>query len=140
MQNAIKQLKDHVIICGYGRNGREAAHVLSTHKIPFVVVEENITENDKKFELMHFMQGNATDDITLLEAGLQKAKALIITLPSDSDNLFVVLTAKQYSPSINIISRASKDSSVSKLKVAGATHVIMPDKLGARRKPGCEIN
>lgn len=130
MHNTIKHLHNHVIICGYGRNGREAAHVLNTNKIPFVVVEEKDLQDESEFELMHFMKGNATNDETLMEAGLDKAKALIITLPSDADNLFVVLTAKQYNPAIMIISRASMDSSVSKLKVAGATNVIMPDKLG----------
>jgi voltage-gated potassium channel len=130
MHNTIKHLHNHVIICGYGRNGREAAHVLNSNRIPFVVVEEKELENENEFDLMHYMKGNATNDDTLMEAGLDKARALIITLPSDADNLFVVLTAKQYNPNIKIISRASKDSSVSKLKVAGATNVIMPDKLG----------
>jgi voltage-gated potassium channel len=130
MHNTIKHLHNHVIICGYGRNGREAANVLNANKIPFVVVEEKDLENDSEFVHMHYMKGNATNDDTLREAGLDKARALIITLPSDADNLFVVLTAKQYNPEIKIISRASKDSSVSKLKVAGATNVIMPDKLG----------
>ena len=130
MQTTIQHLQNHVIICGYGRNGREAANVLNANKIPFVVVEEKDVDNETEFDLMHFMKGNATNDNTLIEAGLEKAKALIITLPSDADNLFVVLTAKQFNPNIKIISRASKDSSVTKLKVAGATNVIMPDKLG----------
>jgi voltage-gated potassium channel len=130
MHNTIQHLHNHVIICGYGRNGREAAHVLNSNKIPFVVVEEKELDDESEFAHMHFMKGNATNDDILIEAGLEKAKALIITLPNDADNLFVVLTAKQYNPVIKIISRASKDSSVTKLKVAGATNVIMPDKIG----------
>jgi voltage-gated potassium channel len=130
MHSTIQQLHDHVIICGYGRNGREAAHVLNNNNIPFVVIEEKDHEGENEFRLMHFLKGNAMNDETLQEAGLAKAKALIITLPNDADNLFLVLTAKQYNPRIKIISRASKDSSVSKLKIAGATNVIMPDKIG----------
>jgi voltage-gated potassium channel len=130
MHNTIQHLHNHVIICGYGRNGREAAHVLNSNKIPFVVVEEKEVEDESEFALMHYMKGNATSDDTLIEAGLEKAMALIITLPNDADNLLVVLTAKQYNPTIKIISRASRDSSVAKLKVAGATNVIMPDKIG----------
>jgi voltage-gated potassium channel len=126
MQSSIKHLRDHVIICGYGRNGREAAHVLNTNNIPFVVIEEKDQETESEFRLMHFMKGNATNDETLQEAGLANAKALIITLPNDADNLFLVLTAKQFNPRIKIISRASRDTSVAKLKVAGATNVIMP--------------
>ncbi len=130
MQNTILRLQNHVIICGYGRNGHEAAHVLNTNKIPFVVVEEKELEDETEFALMHYIRGNATSDNILMEAGIDKAKALITTLPSDADNLFVVLTAKQYQPQIKIISRASADSTVGKLRVAGASHVIMPDKLG----------
>jgi voltage-gated potassium channel len=130
MHSTIQQLHDHVIICGYGRNGREAAHVLNNNNIPFVVIEEKDHEGENEFRLMHFLKGNAMNDETLQDAGLAKAKALIITLPNDADNIFLVLTAKQYNPRIKIISRASKDSSVSKLKIAGATNVIMPDKIG----------
>jgi len=76
------------------------------------------------------MRGDATKDEALLEAGINNAKAIIITLPVDADNLFVVLTAKQLNPKVTIISRASQDSSIKKLKIAGASNVIMPDKIG----------
>ncbi|MFM6924122.1 MAG: potassium channel family protein [Ferruginibacter sp.] len=131
MENSIQQLKQHVIICGFGRNGKESAQILFNNKIPFVVLEEkNELEKDIDFEVKHFMKGDATKDEVLLEAGIKNARALIITLPIDADNLFVVLTAKQLNPSIKIISRASQDSSVKKLKIAGADNVIMPDKIG----------
>jgi voltage-gated potassium channel len=76
------------------------------------------------------MKGDATKDATLRDAGIEKARALIITLPVDADNLFVVLTARQINPNLTIISRASQDTSVNKLKIAGANNVIMPDKIG----------
>ena len=82
------------------------------------------------FEVTHFIKGDATSDKVLLEAGIKNARALISTLPVDADNLFVVLSARQLNPGMTIISRASQDSSVNKLKIAGANNVIMPDKIG----------
>jgi voltage-gated potassium channel len=131
MENSIKQLQQHVIICGFGRNGKESAQVLHDNKIPFVVLEEkNDLEADPDFEVKYFLKGDATKDETLIDAGIKNARAIIITLPVDADNLFVVLTAKQLNPNIKIISRASQDSSIKKLKIAGASNVIMPDKIG----------
>ena len=131
MENKIQQLSNHVIICGFGRNGKESAHILNNNKIPYVVLEEkNELETDLSFEVPYFMKGDATKDEFLLEAGIKNARALITTLPVDADNLFVVLTAKQLNPQLIIISRASQDSSVNKLKIAGASNVIMPDKIG----------
>ncbi len=131
MENSIQQLQNHVIICGFGRNGKESAQVLHDNKIPFVVLEEkNEMETDLGFEVKYFMKGDATKDEALLEAGINNARAVIITLPVDADNLFVVLTAKQLNPKVTIISRASQDSSIKKLKIAGANNVIMPDKIG----------
>jgi voltage-gated potassium channel len=131
MENSIQQLQNHVIICGFGRNGKESAQVLHDNKIPFVVLEEkNELETDLGFEVKYFMKGDATKDEALLEAGIKNARAVIITLPVDADNLFVVLTAKQLNANATIISRASQDSSIKKLKIAGASNVIMPDKIG----------
>jgi len=131
MENSIQQLKKHVIICGFGRNGKESAQILYNNKIPFVVLEEkNELETDLEFKVNYFLKGDATKDEALLEAGIKNARALIITLPLDADNLFVVLTARQLNPNIKVISRASQDSSVKKLKIAGADNVIMPDKIG----------
>ncbi len=131
MENKIQQLQNHVIICGFGRNGKESAQILHDNKIPFVVLEEkHELETDLEFEVPYFMKGDATKDEALLEAGIKKAQALIITLPVDADNLFVVLSAKQLNPALKIISRASQDSSIKKLKIAGASNVIMPDKIG----------
>lgn len=131
MENSIQKLQGHVIICGFGRNGKECAQVLHDNDIRFVILEEKIDDfTDVGFKVNYFLKGDATKDEALLEAGVKNAKALITALPVDADNLFVVLSAKQLNPDLVIISRASQDSSVSKLKIAGAANVIMPDKIG----------
>ena len=129
---AIDSLDGHVIVCGFGRNGKQAAHVLKKHNTRFVVIEQKkdivAAINHKHSDLV--LEGDATLDEILLKAGILKAKALITTLPIDADNLFIVLTARTLNPKLTIISRASEDNSDKKLKLAGADNVIMPDKLG----------
>lgn len=141
MDNAIQQLRNHVIVCGFGRNGTECAQVLHHNNIPFVVVEEkNELPDDLPFKVDYFMKGDATKDETLHEAGIEHARAIIATMPIDADNLFMVLTARQLNPNITIISRASQDSSVGKLKIAGANNVIMPDKIGGAQMATLVLN
>jgi voltage-gated potassium channel len=131
MEKAIAGLKGHVIICGFGRNGKESANVLFRNNIPFVVVDDKLeSKPEEDFEVTYFIRGDATQDEVLLEAGIANAHSLICCMPSDATNLFVVLTARQLNPTIIIVSRASQDSTVSKLKMAGATNVIMPEKVG----------
>ena len=132
VNSEIQQLKDHIIICGYGRNGRQAAQVLKKHNKRFVVIEQKsdvIEGMNKKYENLVVL-GDSTRDEVLIKAGIHKAKALITTLPIDADNLFIVLSARSLNPGLSIISRASDDNSDKKLKVAGANNVIMPDKIG----------
>jgi voltage-gated potassium channel len=131
MQKQIDSLKNHIIICGYGRNGQQAAKKLLAYKKPFVVIEKNRDLIDKfETESVPFVLGNANDDEVLLLAGVNRASTLICTLPSDADNLFVVLSARQINGSLNIISRASQETSYNKLKLAGANNVILPDRIG----------
>lgn len=132
IMNSIDKLSGHVIICGYGRNGRQAAHVLKKHDRRFVVIEHRKELTD---ELTHrysqlVLSGDATQDEVLQQAGISRASAIITTLPTDADNLFIVLTARSLNPNLTIISRASDDNSDKKLKTAGADNVIMPDKIG----------
>ncbi len=129
---AIEKLNNHVIICGYGRNGRQAAQVLKKHTQRFVVIEKDpgLTGNMKHDYSELVINEDATLDETLMKAGILRAKALITTLPTDADNLFIVLTARNLNPKLTIISRASEDNSDTKLKIAGANNVIMPDKVG----------
>lgn len=131
MKNSIKDLKNHIIICGFGRNGHEAAHIFSDRKKDFVVIEKTSPRFDGLPYAVPFrIVDDATRDETLIEAGIENASALITTLPDDAANLYVVLTARELNPKIKIISRAVNDTAVKKLKSAGADNVIMPDKIG----------
>ena len=131
MQKQIDALSNHIIICGYGRNGKQAAKKLLAHKRSFVVVEKD-KEIAQKYqsELVPFIIGNANEDEVLVQAGIDRADCLISALPNDADNLFVVLSARQISKHIRIISRASQETTYSKLKLAGANNVILPDMIG----------
>ena len=131
MQKKIDAMKNHIIICGFGRNGKQAAKKLLAYKKPFVIIErdKDIIEKFQE-EDIPFVFGNANEDETLLEAGIEKATTLISALPSDADNLFVVLSARQINGEMTIISRASQETSYNKLKLAGANNVILPDRIG----------
>lgn len=125
------KLVGHVIVCGYGRVGKQAVRQLKAYGKVFVVIEQDPERVERLDELNYIhLNGDATDDETLLKAGLNRAQAIITTLPKDADNLFVVLSARELSPTITIISRASQPSSTKKLRIAGATNVIMPDSVG----------
>lgn len=131
MKKSINDLEGHIILCGFGRNGQEAARIFRSGNRDFVVIEKAEQRREEtSIEASYYLNGDATRDETLLHAGIAKADALITTLPEDADNLFVVLTARELNPKIKIISRASNDSSVKKLRTAGANNVIMPDKIG----------
>ena len=131
MQKKIDALDNHIIICGYGRNGKQAAKKLLAYKKPFVVIEKDKEIIDKfQSELVSFIHGNANEDEVLFSAGIERASTLISALPNDADNLFVVLSARQINKSLSIISRASQETSYQKLKLAGANNVILPDRIG----------
>jgi voltage-gated potassium channel len=131
MQKKIDSLSNHVIICGFGRNGKQAAKKLLMHKRSFVVIESNkeLIEKHQNDKIL-FVWGNANEDEVLQLAGIEHAECLISALPNDSDNVFVVLSARQMNSKMRIISRASNESSNSKLKLAGANNVILPDNIG----------
>ncbi len=140
MEKELKNLKNHVIVCGFGRNGKQAVMDLLMHNEKVLVIEntEGVVEDEMAKELWknrNFIQvtGNAVHEEVLLKSKIQTAKALITTLPSDADNLFIVLTARELNKGLTIISRASEDHSDVKLKRAGATNVIMPDRVGGTR-------
>ena len=131
MQKIIDNLSGHIIICGYGRNGKQAAKKLKAHNHNFVVIEksEQIIQKIKEDNL-NCIFGDANEDHILINAGIDRASCLISALPNDSENVFVVLSARQINPNIKIISRASDETSYSKLKLAGANNVILPDQIG----------
>ncbi len=133
IMGTIAKQQNHVIVCGFGRNGEQAALTLKSHSVPFVVIEK---EQDKiakfieeNFEILYIV-GDATLDETLIKASVKTARALITALPTDADNVFIVLSARSLKPEIQIISRASDANSLPKLKKAGADNVILPDKIG----------
>ena len=128
-------MEGHVIVCGYGRNGKQSTIELAQHNQPFIVIEESeeVIQQIKEDGIDLFIHGNAIHDDVLERAGVNRAKALITTFPNDADNTFVVLTARSMNPEMTIISRASDDHSDVKLKRAGATNIIMPDKIGGIR-------
>ena len=130
VKNEIKSLSGHIIICGYGRNGTQAAERLKAYNRPFVVIEKNKEIIEKYGDDILFVEGDANDDEVLQEAGIGRAQYLIAAMPDDAANLFVVLSARQLNKNLVIISRASQVTSQKKLKLAGADKVIMPDKIG----------
>lgn len=131
VQSKIDSLQNHVIVCGYGRNGQQAVHKLEAYKKAYVVIEKSEETVQRFYDEKHlFVHGNANEDETLQRAGIERASTLICALPSDADNLFIVLSARQINPNLRIISRASEETSYQKLKLAGADNVIMPDKIG----------
>ena len=130
VKNKIKSLSNHVIVCGYGRNGMQAAERLMAYKRDFVIIEKDKEIIDKFESISLFVEGDANDDEVLLEAGVKRAQFLITALPDDAANLFVVLSARQLKKDLFIISRASQVTSQKKLLLAGANKVIMPDKIG----------
>ena len=128
----VKKLKDHVIVCGYGRNGSKACEELQKSNRTFVVAENDVRvlDNLPSDLKIQFISGDATQDDTLKYARIEKAHSIITTLPSDSDNVFITLTARELNPGIHIIARATEENAAQKLYRAGANNVVMPDALG----------
>ena len=133
IKRQITKMKNHVIVCGYGRYGREIADNLLSHKIPFIVIDndpEKIEEIQRSHQKIIYIEADVTSDEALINAHIHTAHAMITTLADDSDNLFTVLSARQLNPAIHIISSSKEHRTEKKLKMAGADHVIMPDRLG----------
>jgi voltage-gated potassium channel len=130
----IKQLgrmENHVIICGYGRVGKQVAEDLIAHKIQVVVIENSreIIEKNQSDKVL-FIEGDASQDEIIELAKIQKARAFIACLPKDPDNLYAILAVKELRKNIMVLARASNQHAISKLKSAGAHNVIMPDVIG----------
>ncbi|TNE53512.1 MAG: potassium channel protein [Bacteroidetes bacterium] len=130
----LSQMKNHVIICGYGRVGKQVAEDLLSQNIPVTIIEQDVELIERVGSIASknivLLEGDAGEDETIERAKIGDARALITCLPKDSDNLYVVLTAKELRKDIFIISRAASHQAVSKLKRAGANHVIMPGVIG----------
>ncbi|MCB0823717.1 MAG: potassium channel protein [Bacteroidales bacterium] len=130
-KKTFKKMQNHVIICGYGRNGQQVANELTVLRDQFIVIDQNhevVAKNEE--DNTPVIEGDATQDEVLLKANIQTARALVTTLPIDADNLYVVLTARALNPNLEIISRASNESSETKLRMAGVDNVVMPERVG----------
>jgi len=134
MQNRLNALRDHVIVCGFGKTGFQSAWELKQAGVPFVVVERDPDKtHNPRFQGDLFIVGNAMDEVILEQAGIGRAKGLITALTSDADNVLVTLTARQMNPDITIVARATKLGTENKLKAAGADHIVSPYEIGGRR-------
>jgi voltage-gated potassium channel len=132
LDKLIRGLSEHYIICGYGRMGKIIAKELADEGASLVVVEKR-PGGSEEFEGILVVKGDATRDEVLKEAGIDRAKGLISVLPTDAENLFVVLSARGLNPGLLIVARAIEDGSEQKLLRAGATKVISPYHIGGLR-------
>ncbi|MBF0551204.1 MAG: potassium channel protein [Deltaproteobacteria bacterium] len=135
MIKRIEKLSGHYILCGAGKTGFYIAEELVKNLYQLLVVEsemENI-ERCQKLGEIHYLLGDASDETTLIEAGIRRAAGIVVTLPSDKDTLYVTLTARMINPSIRIVARAQDAKIAEKLKKAGANAVVSPNKIGGMR-------
>ncbi len=135
MQNRIKRMQGHYIVCGFGRMGRQVvSELISGHTVDVVVVELN-EQHLAEIEEMGAVpiQGDAAAEGVLEQAGIERAAGLCVCLPHDADNVFTVLTARTLNPGITIIARANTTENERKLRIAGATHVINPYAISGYR-------
>jgi voltage-gated potassium channel len=133
LQSTIKKLKNHYIICGYGRMGKIICDELRRRGTPFLVIEKNPETETLDEGAVLILKGDATQDETLKEAGIDSAAGLISVLPTDAENLYVVLSARGIAPSLNIVARAVGEGSRQKLLRAGANKAVSPYHIGALR-------
>ncbi|WP_446011906.1 potassium channel family protein [Candidatus Electrothrix sp.] len=135
MQKKMKRLQDHYIVCGFGRIGYEICSILRENNRSFVVVENDDEVLRELDELGYIaLQGDASDDDILLKAGIKTARGLVAVVSTDAENLYITLTARGMNPGLFILTRSSGTPGVAKkLERAGATKVISPYSIGARR-------
>jgi voltage-gated potassium channel len=134
LDKQIAKLKDHYIICGYGRIGRVLARYLTERYLDVVIIEKNADRQPAMDEDgVLYLVGEATDESLLLRAGIRSAKGLITAVATDADNVFLTLIAKQLNPGLFIVARAIQNTAKRTLQAAGAAKVISPYDLGARR-------
>lgn len=134
VEKSIQELKDHYIVCGYGRIGALICKEFAAKPIPFVVVESNpaVLERLEEDGVL-FLRGNATEDETLMKAGIKRAKGVVSVVTSDTENVYITLTARGLNPDLFILARSGEPGSDIKLKRAGATKVISPYQIGGSR-------
>ncbi len=135
MDHAIRTLTGHYIVCGFGRMGKTVCQYLHSRHKPFIVIDvdaERVGAICREHGWLHLV-GDATDDEILLTAGILEAKALTTVLPTDADNVYVVLSARLLNEKVQIVARATDEKAVDKLERAGATRVVSPFSSGAMK-------
>ena len=134
VKKQIAELKNHYIICGFGRIGRTICGELEADGIDFVIIEQDVSEiEETDREKYLFLEMDATTEEALQTAGIMEARGLVTAVNSDANNVFITLTAKGLRPDIFVLARASEERNEEKLIKAGATRVISPYLIGARR-------
>lgn len=133
LEKRMREMKGHYIICGYGRMGKIICRELKSKHIKHVVIEKNPEVNIQEKEDILLLPGDATKDEVLKEAGVERAKGLISVLPTDAENLYVVLSARELNPNLFIVARAGEEGSEQKLIRAGANRVVSPYHIGGLR-------
>lgn len=136
VKRVLRNISDHFIICGYGRFGRWLAEELARKGERFVVIDASAA---LPAEVVGF-NADATEDKTLREAGVERARALLAALPSDADNVYVTLTAKELNPKIFVVSRCEHESGEGRLRRAGADRVVAPYAIGGHRMVELAMN
>ena len=134
MRRQIDMLTGHTILAGYGQVGALVGEELAAAELPFVVIDraaDRLVEVERHG--FFYVEGDATEEQTLLDAGLQRARVLVTVMPSDAENVFLTLTARQMAPDVIIVARADQPSTQKKLRQAGANHVVLPAAIGAHR-------
>lgn len=134
LEKKVKRLKNHYVLCGYGRIGSFIAREFAVENVPFVVVEKD-TERIKLLDEDGFIyvEGDATNDEILISAGVERARCLVAATGSDADNLYITLSTRALNPSIYILGRAAEEAAERKLLSAGANRVVSPYRIGAAR-------
>ena len=134
MQRGLRGMKDHYIVCGYGRVGSQVVAELQRRKNKIVVIENRPPMQDElKEKGIHFVPGDATDDKVLLEAGITTARGLVVAVPSEAHNVLIVLSGRQLNQSLKIVGRADEEHARKKLMLVGADRVVCPHEIGGRR-------
>ena len=127
LRRVIRRMNNHVIICGYGRTGKEIADQLKSEKISTIIIEiDSLKKSDAEENGFNVLMADATMDESLLQAGVQNCRSLVATLPNDAANLYVILSAKALNNKCRLIARAASEEASNKLKLAGANAVISP--------------
>ncbi|TCL52679.1 voltage-gated potassium channel [Thermolongibacillus altinsuensis] len=132
MRKKIESLSNHIIVCGFGRVGKQVVRELLKNGTD-VVVERNIEHLEEMADQVLYIEGDATEDDVLLAAGIKRAAGLVAALPADADNVFISLTAKGLNRDIQVVARAERPETEEKLRRAGADKVINPSFLSGRR-------